>query len=519
MKMKKSLSVLVYLFCAIFILINCTNKELSFIEDVDGLKVDSMAPFYHGVASGDPLENKVIIWTRVTPEKTLSEISVKWKISESKDFNEIINEGVFITNNERDYTVKVDVDKLSPGKTYFYKFEALGKESMVGRTKTISDSTSSLKIAAISCSDYQRGFFNAYGSLADEDLDAVIHLGDYIYEYKSRDYSNGIFKRLHLPDKEIVSLTDYRTRHSQYKLDPDLISAHSSHPFILIWDDHETANNTYKDGAENHQEEKEGNFNERISFALQAYYEWQPIRENQMPYRKFTFGSLADLIILEERLEGRTKQASSLQDSSLFESDRTMLGEVQLNWFLNNLSDNSTQWKIIGNQVIFSYLNYGRPDFNINLDSWDGYPVERQRIADHIVSNNINDVVFITGDTHQSWAFEVNHIPLESDFPIKPYALEFGTPSINSGNSDERFSNVPLQNLIDHENYITDESINPHLKYTNTRDHGYLILDFNRDKVQATWKYVKTLIRRDKSIKETIQIESDSKSNKLNQII
>ena len=520
MKMKIDLTIKLYISIIAFVLFNCTNQDLVFVEEVDELKIDSLAPFYHGVASGDPLEDKVIIWTRVTPETSLNKIEVKWKISTSSDFKNIINDGVFITNKERDYTVKVDVNKLNPGTTYYYRFEAFGKESMVGRTKTIINSSDSLKLVAISCSDYQRGFFNAYGSLANEkNIDAVIHLGDYIYEYKSRDYSNGIFKRLHLPDKEIISLSDYRTRHSQYKLDLDLISAHSNHPFILIWDDHETSNDTYKDGAENHQEENEGSFDKRISSALQAYYEWQPIRENQKPYRKFTFGNLADLIILEERLEGRTKQASSLEDSSLFQIDRTMLGEVQLDWFLNNLSDKSTQWKIIGNQVIFSYLNYGRPDFNINLDSWDGYPVERQKIADHIIKNKINDVVFLTGDTHQSWAFEVNHIPLESNNPIKPYALEFGTPSINSGNSDERFSNVPIQNLIDHENYITDQSINPHLKYTNTRDHGYLIIDLNKDKIKATWKYVKTLIRRDKSIKETIQIESDSKSNKLNKII
>ena len=202
--MNKSISTLVYLFFIIFILINCTDKESVFKEEVDDLKIDSMAPFYHGVASGDPLEDKVIIWTRVTPKNTLDKISVKWKISESSDFKNTLNEGVFVTNNERDYTVKVDVDKLSPGKTYYYKFEALGKESMIGKTKTISNSSSSLKLAAISCSDYQRGFFNAYSTLADEEIDAVIHLGDYIYEYKSRDFSNGFFKRLHLQDKEIV---------------------------------------------------------------------------------------------------------------------------------------------------------------------------------------------------------------------------------------------------------------------------------------------------------------------------
>jgi len=507
------------LIVASFFLFSCANENLVFTEEVDELKIDSLAPFYHGVASGDPLEDRVIIWTRVTPKTKLNKVPVKWKISSTADFKNVKNEGVFVTNIGRDYTVKVDVDGLSPGETYYYMFEAFGMKSIVGKTKTISNLTDSLRFAAISCSDYQRGFFNAYASLAHEDLDVVIHLGDYIYEYKSRDYSNGIFERLHLPDKEIISLYDYRVRHSQYKLDPDLIDAHKNHPFILIWDDHETTNDTYKDGAENHQEDEEGSFSKRISSALQAYYEWQPIRENQKPYRKFQFGDLADLIILEERLEGRTKQAVSLEDTSLFLLDRTMLGETQLEWFLGNLSDKSTQWKIIGNQVIFSYLNYGRPDFNINLDSWDGYPVERQKIADHIIKNDIDDVVFLTGDTHQSWAFEVNHIPLESNSPIKPYALEFGTPSINSGNSDERFSNVPIQNLIDHENYILDKSINPHLKYTNTRDHGYLIIDLNKDRINATWKYVKTLIRRDKSIKETIQIESNSKSNKLNKII
>ena len=489
-------------FLSLFIL-DCSQIKKPFIEEVANLRADSLAPFYHGVASGDPLQDKVVIWTRVTPMHYEDKIYVNWQISKFSDFRNVFKKGTFLTDAQRDYTVKVDVEGLEQGTTYFYQFESFGKKSITGRTKTIDSSSDSLRFAIVSCSDYQRGYFNSYSSLAgEENIDAVVHLGDYIYEYKSRDYSNGIFDRLHLPDKELISLDDYRTRHSQYKLDIDLIKAHRSHPFILIWDDHETSNNTYKSGAENHQELEEGSFNDRISFALQAYYEWQPIRENAMPYRNFKFGKVADLIILEERLEGRTKQAISLDDSTLFESNRSMLGEKQLDWFLKRLSDSESQWKIIGNQVIFSYLNYGRPDFNINLDSWDGYPVERQKIADHINSNKIKDVVFVTGDTHQSWAFEVNHIPLESNMPIKPYALEFGTPSVNSGNSDERFSNAPIQKLIDHEKYIMDPTINPHLKYTNTRDHGYMLIDVNKEKVVATWKYVETLIRRENSIKE-----------------
>lgn len=498
------------------LIIDCSQSNRPFVEEVDNLKVDTLAPFYHGVASGDPLEDKVIIWTRVTPENHENEISVNWQLSKFSDFRKVFKNGIFLTDADRDYTVKVDVEGLESGTSYFYRFESYGKKSITGRTKTIDSLSESLRFAIVSCSDYQRGYFNSYSSISEEeDIDAVIHLGDYIYEYKSRDYSNGIFDRLHLPDKELITLGDYRTRHSQYKLDRDLIEAHRNHPFILIWDDHETSNNTYKDGAENHQELEEGNFNERISAALKAYYEWQPIRENSKPYRNFRFGKVADIIILEERLEGRTKQAVSLDDSTLFESNRSMLGDIQLDWFLNRLSDSESQWKIIGNQVIFSYLNYGRPDFNINLDSWDGYPVERQKIADHINSNSIKDVVFVTGDTHRSWAFEVNHIPLESNMPIKPYAIEFGTPSINSGNSDEWSPNIPIQKLIDHENYIMDPTMNPHLKYTNSRDHGYMLLDINKEKVIATWKYVETLIRRDKSIKEIKKIESISRSNKL----
>ncbi len=499
----------------IFIIFSCSDDIKVFNEEVDELKLDSLAPFYHGVASGDPLLDKVIIWTRVTPKNELSKIPVKWMISKSRDFKNLIQEDIFFTSKDRDYTVKIDVEGLDSGTEYFYKFEAFGIESITGITKTLSENPKFLKFAVVSCSDYQRGFFNAYSSLANEnEIDFVLHLGDYIYEYKSRDYSNGIFKRLHLPDRELITLYDYRTRYSQYRLDPDLIKAHQNHPFILIWDDHETSNNTYINGAENHQQD-EGSFQERISSALQAYFEWQPIRESVKPYRKFEIGELADILVLEERLEGRSKQVDDLSDTTLFDKNRSMLGEVQLNWLLSNLSDNSSKWKIIGNQVIFSYLNYGRPDFNINLDSWDGYPFERQKIANYIMNNKIDNVVFLTGDTHQSWAFEVNHLPLESENPITPYAIEFGTPSINSGNSDERFPNAPIENLIRHENYIMQNDINPHLKYTNTRDHGYLLISLDKDKIRASWKYVQTLIRRDSSIKEVVNIESLLNSNKL----
>ena len=196
-----------------------------------------------------------------------------------------------------------------------------------------------------------------------------------------------------------------------------------------------------------------------------------------------------------------------------------MLGKVQLDWFLNELKNSKSKWKIIGNQVIFSYLNYGRPDFAINLDSWDGYPKERELIAKYILDNDINNVVFITGDTHQSWAFEVNHEPLNIDKSMRAYAYEFGTPSINSGNSDERYPDAPIEKLIDHENLITNSPINPHLKFSNSRDHGYLVLSLSEDKVTARWSYVNTLIRRENSIKKEVKFEGYSKNYKLKKVL
>ena len=505
----------------LFFFFSCSKENTKvFHETTSKLRLDSLSPFYHGVSSGDPLSNGIILWTRVTPKIKNETIKVNWYISSDSLMNNIVQKGNFITDFNRDFTVKVDVRGLEPGKTYFYFFNALGKNSVIGRTRTASLDYDQLNLAVISCSDYQRGYFNSYAALSKEpNLDAVIHLGDYIYEYKARDYSHGTFNRLHLPDKELISLEDYRIRYSQYKLDPDIIAAHMSHPFIVIWDDHETSNNTYMTGAKNHQSLLEGDFSERKSAALQAYFEWFPIREEGYPYRNFSYGNLADLFILEERLEGRTQQAENLEDPSLYDTNRSMLGDAQLKWFTNHLKNSDAKWKIIGNQVIFSYLDYGRKDFRINLDSWDGYPEEREKIAKIIKDNKIENVVFATGDTHQSWGFEVTHNPFtkEKNF-MKPYAFEFGTPSLSAGNANERYSNVPIQEIIEHENYITNSSLNPHLKYSNTRDHGYLVLNFNQKDVIAKWVYMNTLFRRSDSIKKTVKYKGNPNGYKLEKL-
>lgn len=454
----------------------------------------SLKPFYHGVASGDPLSDRVIIWTRVTPEDSLKAIDVEWEIAIDKDFKTIVNSGKLSTNPERDYTVKVDVDKLSPNTDYFYRFKALDSTSSVGQTNTTPvDMVDSLKFGVVSCSNYEWGYFNAYKKLAErKDIDAILHLGDYIYEYPVGGYGDTTIGRKHFPRHEIVSLQDYRLRYSQYRLDPDLRAAHQNHPFIAIWDDHEIANNSYTKGAENHQPE-EGDYQDRREAARKAYYEWLPVRPSDHLYRNFSYGGLVELIMLDERLAGRTVPVDSVQDPRFENEDRAILGKEQMQWFENTLQTTDAQWKVIGNQVIYSYLNWGHSTFNINLDSWDGYPAEQKKIAEFIKGNEIQNIIFVTGDTHSSWAFEVTVHPFSDYDPISgqgAFAVEFGTTSVNSGNANERHATDSVKL---HEQKITNTPVNPHLKYSNLRDHGYLLLSLYPDKAKADFYFVETV--------------------------
>lgn len=485
------------------------NTEYPPLAD-DGMATyydSTKGPFYHGVASGDPLQDRVIIWTRVTPKDSLPEIEVNWEIAEDDEFKAIVNSGKFVTNPARDYTVKVDVDQLSAGKSYYYRFKALDAISQIGTTKTAPEgSVDQLKFAVASCSNYQFGPFHSYQAIAEEnDLDAVLHLGDYIYEYGAGVYGDSATGRFHYPANEITTLQDYRLRYSQYRLDPALAAAHQNHPFITIWDDHEIANNSWKDGAQNHQED-EGNYEIRKNWARQVYYEWLPVRESEELYRSFDYGNLADLIMLDERLAGRSEQPDSLQDPYILEAD--MLGDEQLSWFEKQLKSSNAKWKVIGNQVIFSYLNWGHNTFNINLDSWDGYPAERDSIEGWIKNDSIENVIFVTGDTHSSWAFEVIDEP-KVDY--QPFAIEFGTTSINSGNSDERF---PTDSVIMHEKRIVNSDLNPHLKYANLRDHGYMVLQLTPGQATAIWKYVDQKGEY-KGIENTVEISVESGEKEL----
>lgn len=471
-------------------------------EALDHLKDQADAPFHHGVASGDPLQNAVIIWTRVTPPTQMPSVEVSWEMSADVDFTSIIQSGSLETDSTKDYTIKVDVTGLSAGTDYFYRFKALNASSPIGKTKTAPES-GEVSFGVVSCSNYEWGYFNAYQAIAERnDLDAVLHLGDYIYEYGPGSYGDTTLNRINIPAKEIITLNDYRTRYAQYRLDADLKAAHASVAFINIWDDHEIANDSYKSGAQNHQED-EGPYEVRKNAAVKAYYEWMPIRESTTLYRKFDYGNMAEIFMMDERLEGRTSPVDSLKDPSINDANRSVLGEGQLNWLLTGLHDSPARWKVIGNQVIYSYLNWGfEPGFTINLDSWDGYPYEQNKIANHIKENDIENVVFVTGDTHSAWAFEVTNDPFESYDPETSkgaFAVEFGTTSINSANSDERTS---TESVLEHEAKIVNSPVNPHLKYANMRDHGFLVLTLSESQAKAEWNIVSTV--RNKNFTTTV---------------
>lgn len=281
----------------------------------------AQAPFYHGVASGDPLPDRVILWTRVTPSDStaVDPVSVDWWIASDTAGLDVVSSGRMTTDAARDFTVKVDAGGLEPDRTYYYGFQAFGRPSPVGRTRTAPDGAADhLRFAVVSCSNYQNGYFNAYARIAErEDLSAVIHLGDYIYEHGEGGLSyDPEIGRGHDPDHEIVTLDDYRIRYAFYRLDPDLQRVHQQHPFITVWDDHEFANNAWSMGAGNH-ESGEGAWDRRKQSALQAFFEWLPVRTDAPSriYRRVAYGDLVDFFMLDTRIDGREERDGWTIDS------------------------------------------------------------------------------------------------------------------------------------------------------------------------------------------------------------
>jgi len=513
------------------------------------------ADFNHGVASGDPLTDRVIIWTRVTPAIP-GQVWIQWELASDAGFAAIVASGTGTTSADVDYTVKVDVEGLQPNTVYYYRFLTVNNTSTVGRTRTLPEGViEAAAFAVVSCSNYPAGFFNVYREVANQDVDAVLHLGDYLYEYSSDGYASERAEELGRvvePANELLSLADYRTRYAQYRRDADLQAAHAAHPFIIVWDDHEIANDSWREGAENHDPDTEGSFLDRKLVALQAWHEWQPVRPpasmNDIIYRRFQYGDLLDLLMLDTRLIGRDEQytySDFVTDGKIDvdraragfgDSNRTLLGSEQLNWLRDHLSQSTAQWQVLGQQILLSRYQLPAPIIEAldprlsggggltagvaavlaavtakqkpedertleeqalldsaipyNPDAWDGYQFERDQLLSFAQQLG-SKLVVLAGDTHNAWTSQLT----TTEGAIA--GVEFGGTSVSSPGLDEILGAAnaglfsPLvQTLVDD------------LVYANLVGRGYLHIAFTAGSLTATHRFVTTILSREYAVDE-----------------
>lgn len=498
------------------------------------------ANFIHGVASGDPLPDSVVIWSRVTPDAAYPEVSipVSFGVFEDEALETPVRYGQGFANADRDYTVKVNLTDLEPDKVYYFRFIAKTTSgdvsSPTGRTKTTATTGDKpVKFAVISCSNFPFGRFHVYRDISEtSDLDAVIHLGDYLYEYGVDGYGGSVGQQIdrnHEPPLETVSLDDYRTRHAQYKTDPDLQAAHAAAPWLCTWDDHESTNNSYRSGAENHNPEAgEGNWTDRKQAAVQAYLEWMPVRDPEVGkprealYRRFDFGDVASVICLETRLTGRSDEISWFTEIGGLEpaqvplaaartmvkvqnSERTMLGAVQEDWLDEQLKDSTAKdksWQVLANQIVMARVRppnftqtltdeqkaaqdigyiqqlipFSQLGLPFNLDAWDGFPAARDRLYASAKEAGAR-LVTLTGDTHTAWANTL----VDADGERR--GVEFGCTSVTSPGLGTYIKEVPDlgQQFVD---------ANPEVDFYDPFDSGWTMVTLTRDEVKADYRKV-----------------------------
>jgi alkaline phosphatase D len=516
--------------------------------------------FAHGVASGDPTARGAVLWTRLTPPSgSDAAIAVGWTVTEWGS-DRVVERGTAEARATRDFTVKVEPRRLKPGREYGYAFEAAGVRSPAGRFRTLPEgATPDLVLAVVSCQLYPGGLFNAYEAIAKlERLDAIVHLGDYIYEYGREGYGTETAQKLGRevePPHEIVSLADYRTRHAQYKRDPDLQAAHARAAMIAVWDDHETTNDSFREGAENHQPESEGDWAKRKAAAMQAYFDWMPIRDpaRGRPWeainRSFDFGELATLTMVETRLLARSEQAAfkgETPDAAAFAAtlaernreDRELLGAEQAKWVEGELARSvkaGRPWQVLGNQVVMARVpgpildrllppeqvarlaglpaplrarlesaqaGY-RAGLPFNLDSWDGYPAARERLYASFRRAGSHPLV-LSGDSHAFW---VNQPADASGVTV---ASEFGTSSISSPSIGDNLPALPLGKLL--------EAAGPEVLFCDQRAKGFVVLTLTPERAHADYRAVSTIMAKPFEVTSLVQYEVTAAARQLRRI-
>ncbi|MGW7468711.1 alkaline phosphatase D family protein [Streptomyces xantholiticus] len=481
--------------------------------------------FLHGTASGDPLPDGVLLWTRVTPSPDAlpgsglgAETEVAWEVAEDKGFARIVARGATTSQAASDHTVKVDVRGLRPGTSYWYRFTAGATVSPAGRTRTApaaDAATPGVRFGVVSCANWEAGWFSAYRHLAARsDLDAVLHLGDYIYEYATGGYpAEEYVVRQHEPGHEIVTLADYRLRHATYKTDPDLQALHAAHPLIAIWDDHELANDAWTGGAENHTPGAEGEWAARVAAAKQAYFEWMPVRASTegTVYRRLRFGRLADLHLLD--LRSFRSQQTRIGNGDVDDPDRTLTGRAQLDWLKAGLAASDASWQLVGTSVMISPVAFGslpahllepiaelvglpKEGLAVNVDQWDGYTDDRRELLAHLTQRGIENTVFLTGDIHMAWA---NDVPVRAaTYPLSPSAAtEFVVTSVSSDNLDDLLHVAP--GTVSLVASAAVRAANRHVKWVDMDAHGYGVLDVTAERSQMDYYTISDRTKQDAS--------------------
>ena len=507
--------------------------------------------FTHNVASGEPAANSVLLWTRYVADK---ETALTWQVSESESFARPAAEGTVSASPQRDWCAKGLATGLSPDRWYFFRFLAPdGTASPTGRTRTLPQGPSAkFRMAVFSCANFGFGWFNAYGHAVEaNDVDLAVHLGDYIYEYGLGTYptaGQAHPDRALEPSTEIVALTDYRLRYATYRADPDLQRLHQVLPMIAVWDDHETANDSWKNGAQNHQPDTEGDWQVRKAAAKQAYREWMPVPDT--PYSTYQVGDLATLFRIDTRLEGRDEQFSlekvmagvkdpqalgetlaKFRDGAWADKDRQLLGAAQEAWLAEALAASTragTHWQVLVQQVLIGNLKTpkdlmrqagsGLPDFirgrleaaaaaseaglPSNMDAWDGYPAARERVFKAALDADANLVV-LAGDTHNAWAFELSQ-------DSAAVGVEFGGHSVSSPGYESYLTFVQPDTLA-----ASLVAENPQLKWANTAQRGYMAVELTPARVTTEYRFIAGVKQRSTQLAGTKRISTDKGSGKL----
>lgn len=448
--------------------------------------------FAHGVASGDPLTDRVILWTRVTLPDAIAaagEVNLFYEVARDVGFTDRVAAGEARATAARDWTCKVDAEGLQAGTSYYYRFWFQGRSSPVGRTRTLpAGAVDRLRLAFCSCSNFSSGYFTGYRKIAERaDLDAVLHLGDYIYEYPG----NPKNERFAGPEHICMTVEDYRTRYAAHRGDVDLQEAHRQHPFICVWDDHESANNAWSGGAPAHDEAKAGPWAERRGAAWQAWSEWIPARvgDEGKIWRGFEFGDLCSLWMLDTRLWGRTKQTTPSKKAELKDPARTFLGPDQEAWLHEGLQTSKAKWQVLGQQVMIAPLLVG--ELTLNSDQWDGYQATRDRLYARVRELGLDGFVVLTGDIHTSWANDLvedsrDEAKYDKATGAGSLGAEFVVPGITSG-VPATFGDPSISDLA--------REYNPHIRWNELQHRGYGVLDLSPGAAQCDWWLLKDIAK------------------------